>query len=1197
MRLKALISIVLLTCVSPASAFGADILNELRRAHVDLMRLQSRAEHPRGTADVDGLQSLTYRLESLAADTAALAKAGDPVAEQKRRQLVALAADLQQKIERQAPRKSFEDLAAVTADGAVHGHAACAGAETLAFGSYLVPRLSLEKAHGARWFRFQAPFDGRFHVDTLGSSADTRLGLFAACDGPALRSNDDSRGLAAALGFDAAQGKTFWLRLDGDGPGHVVLQLRGTSTDPSLLKNAQVLAKRGASVLSGTVTDSDGGALHSLRIELYRNEGDYWSYAWSEYTDGLGSFRFTGLSAGSYKVKTDFYSSTRFLNQIYPLTNCQGSCSPNFSGESIALDGTDLRTDIDFVLSEGSMISGWVQDKDGVGIAGAYVKAWDAIANVARSDSTDAAGRYRLVGLLDGELRVTASAAQYNTVGWDGVPCPGSCNEPVGDPITVPVESHVSGIDFILAEKGGVTGRAVDVLGDPISDLSVVLYDSAGNYMESTSTDSSGIYSFAGIEAGDHFVVAQGYEFSDELWDDLPCQGGCDQTTGTAVVVAEENVTTGIDFVLNRLGIIEGQVQSAGPRPFSDRVGVFNSKGHYVAGDYPDTEGRYRFALPAGIYYVVTPPTSDHYGEAWDGRPCDGYCDPLTGDPIIVGLDSTVGSIDFNLRNKASISGRVTVQGAAPNDLHITLFDETGSSLKFDYLYNYEPDFSFRGLSAGTYYVGVESSWTYQSHMPQMYDGVPCAATCDPLTGTPIVVTDGAVIENLDLDLDRKPVLRGTLKDATSGADLSDVRVRVFNAGGSSVYSKTAYNGTFQITGLYPGTYYLVLEKSGFVAQLWQSLSCFPSVSQGGCTVTDGSPVVLSLGNETEIDVLLQPGGGLAGRSTEIAGGQPLGSSIQVFDSLGRQVASTSASSADGTWAVGGLVDGNYRVRSSPGYLYMSMAWPSVYCSNGFTCSELSGTAITVSGGAVVGGIDFGHHYLGTISGRLTDAETGEPISGRVYLYDISNQYQGNVVAGPDGSYRFVGLGAGNFFAVTAGNSSYLDENYGLGVCEPTCMPNEGTPIHLNLFDQVTGIDFSLERSKGARGRVTSLSTGAPLAGVAIDFWYPSGNLARTAVSDVDGRFEAFNINNSSVQSYYVSTHNTLGYTDQLWGGVSCPDGSAYEGLCDQTLGAPYEQREDSPVFEMNFALGDASVLFMSGFESGVVDWSSASGL
>jgi len=61
---------------------------------------------------------------------------------------------------------------------------------------------------------------------------------------------------------------------------------------------------------------------------------------------------------------------------------------------------------------------------------------------------------------------------------------------------------------------------------------------------------------------------------------------------------------------------------------------------------------------------------------------------------------------------------------------------------------------------------------------------------------------------------------------------------------------------------------------------------------------------------------------------------------------------------------------------------------------------------------------------------------------------------------------------------------------------------------------------------------------------------------------------------------------------------VACPDGSAFDGLCDPTTGDPVEVPEATTVTSIDFQLTpDRGRIFADGFESGDVSaWAAVMG-
>ena len=79
---------------------------------------------------------------------------------------------------------------------------------------------------------------------------------------------------------------------------------------------------------------------------------------------------------------------------------------------------------------------------------------------------------------------------------------------------------------------------------------------------------------------------------------------------------------------------------------------------------------------------------------------------------------------------------------------------------------------------------------------------------------------------------------------------------------------------------------------------------------------------------------------------------------------------------------------------------------------------------------------------------------------------------------------------------------------------------------------------------------------------------------------------------------YYVSTANTAGYIDEVWGRVYCFGGSAFSGACNPKDGQIIEVQDGDVTDGIDFRLGlIEDLLFRDGFESGDVSfWSFQAG-
>jgi hypothetical protein len=166
---------------------------------------------------------------------------------------------------------------------------------------------------------------------------------------------------------------------------------------------------------------------------------------------------------------------------------------------------------------------------------------------------TDGTGKYTFAGLPTGTYLVRTDVDGYFDELYDNIPCPIDCDETTGTPIAVVSGSLTSGIDFVLATGGVISGTVTKAgSGLPITDEFVWLYDSGGSSVDLVFTDGTGKYTFAGLPTGTYFVRTDVDGYFDELYDNIPCPIDCDETTGTPIAVTFGSTTPGIDFVLGQ---------------------------------------------------------------------------------------------------------------------------------------------------------------------------------------------------------------------------------------------------------------------------------------------------------------------------------------------------------------------------------------------------------------------------------------------------------------------------------------------------------------------------------------------------------------------------------------------------------------------------------------------------------------------
>ena len=285
------------------------------------------------------------------------------------------------------------------------------------------------------------------------------------------------------------------------------------------------------------------------------------------------------------------------------------------------------------------------------------------------------------------------------------------------------------------------------------------ILDSSGSYVAYGYTNASGAYiSGSGLPAGTYYAATWNYYgYVDELYDDIPCLGWCDETSGTSIPVVLGATTTEVDFALSPGGRISGTVRDAVTElPLQNvSVRIYDSSENWVSSGYTDAAGNYLSdqGLLAGSYYAETSNQLGYINELFDDVRCVGPCDRASGTLIPVSEAVTTTEVDFWLDLGGRISGIVTdaVTGLPLEDIEVDIYDSSSSYVGYDFTDASGFYISRAGLPAGTYFA---ATWNYYGYVDELFHNIPCpGGNCNPAIGTPIPVTVGVTTENVDFEL------------------------------------------------------------------------------------------------------------------------------------------------------------------------------------------------------------------------------------------------------------------------------------------------------------------------------------------------------------------------------------------------------------------------------------------------------------
>ena len=353
------------------------------------------------------------------------------------------------------------------------------------------------------------------------------------------------------------------------------------------------------------------------------------------------------------------------INKVYSLFNyalCVGDCDVTISGGTL-IQVTTITTGIDFSLDIGGQISGKVTNAaGGAGINQASVRIYNSAGKFVGRMFSDSNGNYITSGLVGIYYLRTENFAGFIDELFNDLPCTlGSCDQTVtsGTPVTVNGNVVTTGRNFALLAGGRIGGTVTNASGGGgIESVLVQIYDAAGSFVGSATTDASGNYTTSGMQAGTYYMRSLNSQgFVDELYDNIPCPlDSCNQTvtSGTQIVV-NVGATATKNFVLAAGGRISGTVTNANGGAAIPNVSawIFNAAGTFLGSTNTNASGTYTTnGLPTGMYFVRTANSLGFIDQLFNGIPCpSGACTITSGTGISVTSPATASPISFVLEN------------------------------------------------------------------------------------------------------------------------------------------------------------------------------------------------------------------------------------------------------------------------------------------------------------------------------------------------------------------------------------------------------------------------------------------------------------------------------------------------------------------------------------------------------------------
>lgn len=316
--------------------------------------------------------------------------------------------------------------------------------------------------------------------------------------------------------------------------------------------------------------------------------------------------------------------------------------------------------------------------------------------------------------------------------------------------------------------------------------------------------------------------------------------------------------------------------------------------------------------------------------------------------------------------------------------------------------------------------------------------------------------------------------ISGTVTDAFGGFPLERIDVCALGAEESVERCEpTDANGEYTLTGLASGSYkveFSPAEQCGspcpvqrdFLTQFYNDKASF----------AEAEPVPVTAGETTSgIDARLIEGGKISGVVTSAADG----SSIEGIDVCALPVGDgdyggCESTNASGEYTISGLPNGSYDVMFFASEVCKSTCPHQNYITQYYSGKPTRGDAepVPVTTGNTTSAIDAQMVIGGQITGRVTNASSGDPIEGieACALRGSEEPVRACAATNANGEYTILALASGSYQVEFSSGGGYN--------CEPNCAQNyvtqfydgrppaEAEPVQVTTGNTTSGIDAQM---------------------------------------------------------------------------------------------------------------------------------------
>jgi hypothetical protein len=402
--------------------------------------------------------------------------------------------------------------------------------------------------------------------------------------------------------------------------------------------------------------------------------------------------------------------------------------------------------------------------------------------------------------------------------------------------------------------------------------------------------------------------------------------------------------------------------------------------------------------------------------------------------------------------------------------------------------------------------------------------------------------------------------ISGTVTDAITGHDLSGICVNAGENNASPESAVTDGSGNYTISDLPAGSYYVEFYvgagcgNSGNYAQQWWD---------DASTLSAATVVSVGTGEVPDIDAAMVEGGSISGTVTDATTGDDLSgicviANTPFWDGLAKPWTWNATTADNGTYTISNLDPSlTYDIQFTMGCGVINVYAEQWY--NGTlegAVSQTGATALSVTAGEITQPIDAAMVESGSISGTVTDATTGDDLSG-ICVNAVTPPGQpgvnGNMstTTAADGTYTITGVPAGSYI-VEFSDSAWCGNggNYANQWWKNSPSESGATEVYLTAGWAQLGIDAAMVEGGSISGTVTDATTGDDLSGICVNAVAAgSGSLGWSSSTAADGTYTISGLDPSLTYDIQFSVNAICGnggdYAGQWYNGT--PTGAIYQ--------------------------------------------------